>query len=191
MVPMKEGDESVLTGVYKVKLSDAPVTLKQPLDQDPHCIATIVSYNTAVGFGADGLTFDPDGNMYIGNFCDGTMHKIEFDAEGNATTEKPAPVWAKAPFMKSCDGIFFNKDDNKIYVADSIANAVQIVSLDGSVQCLAQEPTDDGANGKLDQPAEVLVRGREVIATNFDMPVPGGVNQTFEVPNGLSVIPLD
>ncbi len=191
MVPMKEGDKSVTTGVYKVKLSDTPLVLTQPLEDDPHCIAKILSYNTEVGFGADGLTFDSQGNLYIANFADGTLHKVEFDADGNVTTEMPVPVWAKAPFMKSCDGIFYCKKSDKIYVADSSANAVQVVSLDGSVQCLAQEPTDDGADGKLDQPCEVVIRDGDMIISNFDMPVPGGVNQTFEVPNGLSIIHMD
>jgi len=191
MVPMEEGDESVTTGVYKIDLADAPVTLKQPLEEDPHCIATILSYNTEVAFGADGLTFDSDGNMYIGNFADGTLHKVEFDDEGNVTSEMPVPIWAKAPFMKSCDGIFFCPHSETIYVADSIANAVQMVSLEGDVQCLAQEPTDDGLGGKLDQPAEVAIRDGDVIVSNFDMPVPGGVNQTFEVPNWLSIIRMD
>jgi hypothetical protein len=76
-------------------------------------------------------------------------------------------------------------------VADAQANAVQMVSMDGSVQCLAQELTDDGANGKLDQPSEVLVRGNDLIISNFDFPVEGGVNKHFEMPNFMSVIKIE
>jgi len=177
----------LVTGVYRIKLSDGPVELKKPLDKDPHCIATILTHNKEVGFGADGLCFDKDGNLYIGNFADGTLHKIEFNENGEPVTPRPAPVWSKAPFMKSCDGLFYDAKKDVILVADSLANAVQVVNLKGKVRCLAQEPTFDGAGGKLDQPCEA---GSEVIVSNFDMPVPGGVNTEFETPNCISVIKL-
>jgi hypothetical protein len=37
----------------------------------------------------------------------------------------------------------------------------------------------------------VLIRGREMIISNFDFPVPGGVNTKFEMPNTLSRLSLD
>ena len=37
----------------------------------------------ALALGADGLCFDKQGNAYVGNFAGGTVHKIEFDADGN------------------------------------------------------------------------------------------------------------
>jgi len=188
MVP---DSQPLVTGVYRIKLSEEPVELTRPLEKDPHCVATIVTFHPRVGFGADGLTFDSQGNLYIGNFADGTLHKIEFDAQGKPKTPRPAPVWSRAPFMRSCDGIFYDKKTDKIYVADSLANAVQMVSMDGRVQTLAQAPTDDGKDGKLDQPCEVVIRGNEMIVSNFDMPVEGGVNKKFEVPNCLSVIKMD
>lgn len=188
---MLPGTNPLVTGVYRIKLSEEPVELKQPLDKDPHCIGTILTYNEKVSFGADGLTFDPKGNLYIGNFADGTLHKIEFNEKGEPTTPRPAPIWAKAPFMKSCDGILYDQATDKIYVADSQANAIQMVGLDGSVQCYAQEPTDDGRDGKLDQPCEVVIRNGQMIISNFDMPVVGGVNKKFEVPNSLSVIKME
>ena len=136
----------------------------------------------------DGLTFDSKGNLYIGNFADGTLHQVKFDAQGNP---QPPTIFAQAPFMKSCDGIFCDLATDRIYVADSVANAVQVVTPRGRVFTLAQDPENDGTDGRLDQPAEVLIRGREVIASNFDFPVPGGVNTKFEVPNTLVRIPLD
>jgi hypothetical protein len=93
--------------------------------------------------------------------------------------------------MKSCDGLFCDQATGTIYVADSLANAVQAVAPDGTVTTLAEEPTDDGAGGKLDQPCEVLLRGKELIISNFDMPVEGGVNQKAERPQFMSVIRLD
>jgi sugar lactone lactonase YvrE len=190
MVPKKDPKDPLISGIFRVKLTEEGTKLKLPLTDDPHLVATMKSYNLDVGFGADGLTFDSKGNLYCGNFADGTLHKIEFDADGNPT-QKEAPVFARAPFMKSCDGIFCDLKTDKIYVADSLANAVQVVLPDGSVQTLAQDAENDGSGGRLDQPSEVLIRGREVVASNIDFPVPGGVNQTWDKPYTISVIKLD
>jgi len=189
MVP---GSKPLVSGVYRIGLDEErPVKLKRPLEEEPHLIATVLTHNAEVAFGADGLTFDSKGNMYIGNFADGTVHKVEFDEEGNPKNARPSPVWAKAPFMKSCDGIFCDLKTDKIYVADSLANAVQIVDTDGTVTLLARDPEGDGTDGRLDQPSEVVKRGNKIIAANFDFPVPGGVNTKYETPNTLCVIPLD
>lgn len=185
MVP---GSKPLVSGVFRVKLSEEGLELKQPLEKDPHLIATIESHNEKVGFGADGMTFDSQGRLYVGNFADGTLHRIEFDAQGQP---KPGVIFAKAPFMKSCDGIICDVKTDKIYIADSIANAIQVVSPDGSVQCLAQDPENNGAKGQLDQPCESVLRGNELIISNFDFPVPGGVNTKFEMPNTLVRITLD
>jgi sugar lactone lactonase YvrE len=186
MVP---DSKPLITGVYRIKLCEKrPVQLTRPLEKDPHCIATILTHNEKVPFGADGLCFDCDGNLYIGNFADGTVHKVAFDKEGNPVNARPAAIWAKADFMKSADGLFYDKKKKEIYVADSLANAIQIVSLSGKVKTLAQESTFDGKDGRMDQPCEALLRGRDVIISNFDMPVEGGVNTEFEVPNTISII---
>jgi sugar lactone lactonase YvrE len=185
MVP---GSKPLISGVYRIPLSKEGLELKRPLEQEPHLIATIKSYNEEVGFGADGLTFDSKGNMYIGNFADGTVHKVAFDADGEP---QPATIFARADFMKSCDGIFCDTKTDIIYVADSIANAVQMVYPDGSVKTLAQDPENDGTGGRLDQPCEVLIRDNEIIVSNFDFPVPGGVNTRYEAPNTVCRIPLD
>ena len=178
----------LISGIFRVKLDKEGTKLTLPLKDDPQLVATIETHNPDVGFGADGLTFDSKGNLYCGNFADGTLHKIEFDAEGKV---KSNTIFAKVPQMKSCDGIFCDLKTDKIYVADSLANAVQVVSPDGTVTTLVQDVESDGENGRLDQPCEVLIRGKELIISNFDMPVTGGVNTKFETPNTVSVFPLD
>ncbi len=188
MVP---DSKPLLTGVYRFKLDEIkenPVTLTQPLEKDPHTIAVIETHNPDVGFGADGLTMDSKGNLYIGNFADGTVHKVSFDEQGNPS--KPE-IFGKAPFMKSADGVFCDLATDKIYVADSLANAVQVISPDGTVETLVVDPEEsDGLNGRLDQPCEVLIRGDEMLISNFDMPTPGGVNTKFETPNTIVCLKL-
>jgi len=185
MVP---DSKPLISGVYRIPLSEEGLELKRPLEKEPHLIATIKTYNEKVGFGADGMAFDSKGNLYIGNFADGTVHKVAFDADGKP---QPAILFAKADFMKSCDGLFCDTKTDVIYVADSLANAVQMVYPDGSVKTLAKDPENEGTDGRLDQPCEVLIRGKELIVSNFDFPVEGGVNTKFEAPNTVCRIPLD
>jgi sugar lactone lactonase YvrE len=185
MVP---GTDPLITGVFRFRLDEEGVALKQPLQEDPHLLVTTETKNVAIGFGADGLTFDSRGNLYIADFADGVIRRVTFDREMQPS--KPR-MFAKAPFMKSCDGIFCDVTTDKIYVADSMANAVQLVYPDGRVCTLAQQPESDGTGGRLDQPCEVLIRGDEILISNFDFPVPGGVNTKFEVPNTICTIPLD
>ena len=61
--------------------------------------------------------------------------------------------------------------------------------LKASVAALATTVVMTG--GALDQPCEVIVRGKELIVVNFDMPFPGIVNTKFDKPYTLSVIKLD
>lgn len=185
---LEPGSKPLTSGVFRFKLGEEKVRLKSPLSEDPHLIATIKTYNEKIPFGADGATFDEKGNLYIGNFADGTMHKMAFDKNGKVVSNE---IFAKAAIMKSCDGIWYDARTKKIYVADSMANAVQMVSLDGTVQTLAQDENNDGAGGRLDQPCEVVVRGKEVIVSNMDFPVPGGVNTTFDKPYTMSIIKLE
>jgi len=188
---MEPETKPLVTGVFKIKLGEGePVKLNKPLIDDPHLIATIETLNPNVGFGADGLCFDKNGNLYVGNFADGTTHKIEFNEDGTTKIDPktPTPIWAKADFMKSCDGLFYDAPRERILCADSLANAVQAIDLEGNVTTIAAETTFDGANGKMDQPCEVLMRGDDMIISNFDMPVDGGVNTEFETPNCISII---
>jgi len=184
---LEPDSKPLASGVFRFKLGEEKVKLATPLKDDPHLIATIKTFNEKIPFGADGATFDDAGNLYLGNFADGTIHKLVLDRKGKVIANT---IFAKASFMRSCDGIFYDRRTKKIYVADSMANAVQMVSPDGTVQTLAQDTDNDGSGGRLDQPCEVVVRGSEVIVSNMDFPVPGGVNTKFDKPYTMSFIKL-
>jgi sugar lactone lactonase YvrE len=179
------------SGVFRFSMEElekGPVELAEDVTKDPHFLDIINVYDKELPLGADGLCFDGEGHLYIGNFADGTVHQFTFDAGGSVATNK---VFARAEFMKSADGVVFDPLRKVIYVADSRANAIQIVALDGTVSTLAQNGDTDGLDGGMDQPCEPLLRGREVIVSNMDWPVPGCVNQTYNKPATLSVIKLD
>ena len=178
------------SGVFRFSLdefSQGPIALAKDETSDPHFLAAIATHDTGLPLGADGLCFDAAGNLYIGNFADGTIHRFEFDEAGRVRTNV---VFARADFMRSADGLFLDRASGVIYVADSRANAVQMVFPNGSVKALVQNGDTDGRDGGLDQPCEVLLRGRELIVSNMDWPVPGCINQTYNPPATLSVIRL-
>jgi sugar lactone lactonase YvrE len=180
-------DSKPLTsGVLRFKLGEEGVTLTRPLSEDPHLVATLTTENEKVKVGADGMTFDAEGNMYVGNFGDGLVHKFSFGADGKAT----GSVFARSEKMKSADGLFYHQPSRQIIVADFMANAILAVGADGSVRGLASNP-DGAPKGALDSPCEAVVRGNQVIVSNMDMPFGPSINQKFERPAVLSVFPLE
>jgi len=180
-----------LSGVFRFRLKDledAVIVLAEELLHDPHLIAVLETYDKTAPLGADGLCMDHQGNLYVGNVYDGTVHRIRFDQDGNVVANE---IFAKSESMKSADGLFFDSKRQVIYVADPRANAVHVVHLDGRVVTLAQNGDTDGKDGSLDMPVEVLVRGNELIVSNMDWPLPGCINSTFDPPATLSVIDLE
>jgi sugar lactone lactonase YvrE len=186
---LEEGSQPLTSAVMRFKLDEENVQLATPLKGDPHIIATFKSYKKDWGFGADGIAFDSKGNLFVGLFGEGEMYKITFDPSGKVASNK---LFAKAPGLKTCDGMSCDPRTDKLYVADSAANAVQVISPDGSVQTLAQNgDIKNKLQGKLDQPCEALVRGNTIVVSNMDWPFPGFVNTKWQMPATLSVIKLD
>jgi len=179
--------DPLVSGVFRFRMGEACIELTTPLESDPHLIGKIVSF-TDSGYGADGLCFDDDGNLYCGNFADGTIHRFTFGVDDDVTSNI---VWVNDPTMKCADGLFFDAKDQRIIVADMIQNAIHFVYMDGRVETLAMNGDTNGADGSLDQPCEAIRRGNEIIVSNMDWPFPGIVNTTWEKPYTLSVIRLE
>lgn len=186
-------DEPAISSVYKFSLSElnAGTVKLKPLGTDPHLIArlkTTPNHREDVA-GADGLTFDSKGNLYIASFGDGKIHKLTFDADGNVATQS---VFVDMPKRLPCaDGIFCDLTTDEIYITDSEQNAIHILAPDGSLTTLWMNGDTNGADGGLDQPCEPIIRGDELIIANFDMPFPGLKNSAFDKPYTISVIKLN
>ena len=176
----------LVSGIFRFKIGEEAIEVKTPLTDDPHLIGTIKTFGE-IGYGADGLCFDDDGNLYCGNFGDGTIHKLTFDEQDNVTSNT---VWVKNEKMKCADGLFYDAVDKRIICADMIQNAIQLIYLDGRVETLAVNGDTDGADGGIDQPCEAIRRGDEVIISNMDWPFPGVVNTTWDKPYTISVVKL-
>lgn len=180
--------DPLISAVLRFRLDEENVQLTTPLEDDPHIIATFESYKTAWPFGADGIAFDSKGNLFVGTFGDGVMYKLELDENGKVISKKE---FAKAPFMINCDGMSCDKRTDKLYVADSAANAIQIINPDGTVETLAEnDDVTDKKSGLMDQPCEALVRGDTIVVSNMDWPFPGFKNSGYQLPATLSVIKL-
>ncbi|MCH7224881.1 hypothetical protein [Haloferula sp. A504] len=190
----EEAGTKLVSGVYAIpmkELEKGAVKLAQPTPttHDPRLIAR---YETSgrIGFGADGLTFDGEGNLYCSIFEDGLIYRTRFGDDGEAGRPE---LFAKAAVMKSADGIEWRAADNRIYVADMLANAVQVVSMDGSVETLHRNGDTDGVGGLLDQPCEVLVDGDRLVVVNMDWwwDCEWLTNSKTDVPFNVSVIGLE
>ena len=137
---------------------------------------------------SNGLYFDKKGNLYVGNFGDGTLHKITFDAVGEVDSTS---IFAKSECMRTTDGICID-DDGNIYVADFSENAVCKVSPDGEVTVIARSGDCDGSKGGLDQPGEPIVWGDKLVVTCFDKVTgPDKVNTGHDKPYTIAYIDMD
>jgi len=185
---LEEGSNPLTSAVLRFKIGEEGVALKSPLKDDPHVITTFKSYTRQYLFGADGIAFDGKGNLFVGLFGDGIMFKITFDPAGNV---KSNTQFARAPRMACCDGMSCDRRTDKLYVADSVNNAIQVISPDGSVKTLASNgDVKNKLTGQMDQPCEALVRGDTIVVSNMDWPFPGMKNKKFQMPATLSVISL-
>lgn len=205
MLPkIKRADGLLVSGVYCFGLGDRLVKVTNTL-ADPHLLFTIVTRNRDCQYGADGLAFDSQGNLLVGNFGDGALHKITFDDQGKVTREQ---VFVQTDFqvpmsdqefaakmtraaMRTTDGICIDERDN-VYVADFSNNAVCRVDPSGSITVLAQSPDCDGSQGGLDQPGEPIWWNGKLVVTCFDVVTgPDKVNTRHDRPYTIAFLELE
>jgi len=184
---VKDPSGLLMSCVYKFSLDDENVEVTNTLD-DPNIWTTFLTYNLDVQYGADGIVFDKEGNLYVGNFGDGAVHKIVPNPDG---TVKSNEVWAKDPErLQSTDGMIFD-DEGNLYIADFSANAIGMVTPDGKVTRLAQSPDTDGLNGEIDQPSEPIVWNGKLVISCFDLVTgPDKVNTKHELPATVCYLDL-
>ncbi len=179
--------KQLVSGVYRFNATDRDIKVNNDAS-DPSLLIQFKTLNMDCQYGLDGLSFDSHGTLFVGNFGDGTLHRITFEADGNVAS---CDLFAKSRHMRTTDGICMDADDN-IYVADFSENAVCKVTPKGKVTVLARSADCDGSQGGLDQPGEPIVRGNELIVSCFDMVTgPDKVNTGHDTPYTVAVIPLD
>lgn len=177
----------LVSGVYCFDKNDRNIKVTNTL-KDKNLITTVITKNKEVQYGLDGIVFDKKGNLYVGNFGDGSIHKITFDKKGDVTGNK---IWAHDPSqLRTTDGMCMD-DDGNIWVADFSENAVARVNKKGRIQRIAQSPDCDGSDGGLDQPGEPIVWNGLVIVSCFDIVTgPDKVNTKHDKPYTLAKLQL-
>lgn len=180
---VKDPSGLLVSCVYRFGLDDENIAITNTLG-DRDILTTFLTHNKDIQYGADGIEFDKAGNLYVGNFGDGAVHKITFKDDGS---EKNNAVWARDPGqLKSTDGMIIDSEGN-IYIADFCANAVAKIAPNGKVTRIAQSPDTDGLNGELDQPGEPIIWQDRLVLTCFDLVTgPQMVNTKHEMPATLS-----
>ncbi len=188
MHPVKREDGLLVSGVYRFSVEEENVEIHNDLT-DKNLLCTFVTSNRDCQYGADGICFDAEGNLFVGNFGDGEIYKITFDAEGNVKTNLP---FAKnAAELQSTDGICFDAEGN-MYVADFSANAVAKITPDGTVKRLASSPDTDGLHGELNQPGEPIMYNGKLLLSCFNLVTgPDKVNQSHTMPCTVAYLDMD
>lgn len=172
------------------ELNKGPVHLK-PKTKDPHVLAmfTTTVNETGIDNGADGLDYDSQGRFYTGSYGDGTLYRVTLKPDG--TLARQEAVTVAGPKIPCIDGLVIDRATDKAYLCVSRLNSIDVVDLKtGAHTVLARNGDTNGAGGRLDQPAEVLLKGKQLIISDFDKPDKKFVNTKSDAPHTESVIDL-
>ncbi len=188
MERQKTESGKLMSCVYRFPLDAEGIHCTNTL-ADPDILLTFITENPKCQYGVDGIVFDREGNLYIGNFGDGAVHKITFYEDGRVKENR---IWAKDPEnLKSTDGMTIDRFGN-IYVADFSANAIARIAPDGTVRRMACSPDTDGFHGELDQPGEPIVWNDKIIVSCFDLVTDEDkVNTAHELPATMAMLDIE
>lgn len=182
---VKDPSGYLVSCVYRFPIEAEQIHVTNTLT-DEQILCTFLTANPICQYGADGIEIDPEGNLYVGNFGDGTVYKIIFNEDGSVKENKP---WARDPAnLKSTDGMIMDKNGN-LFVADFSANAIAMITPDAKVTRIAQSPDSTGFNGELDEPGEPILWHGRLVVSCFDLVTdPDKVNTAHEIPATLAQI---
>jgi len=176
------------SGVYRFKYTEfrgTPITLKHDA-QDEHLVVKLYTYSKEWAVGANGLAFDAEGRMLVCNFGEASIERFTLGVHGDVRKRE---VVARGDGMLSTDGMKVCPKTGEIYVADFAADAVHKVCPEtGKVTTIWQNDVNlGGADGLLDKPSEVCLRGSRVYIANIDLPFAGN---EYDEAHTISVIDL-
>jgi sugar lactone lactonase YvrE len=175
------------SGIYRFNVTDRNIKVQNTLN-DKQLIFTTTTKNPTVQFGLDGLAFDSDGNLFTANLGDGIVYKLLIDNKGNVQS---AETYAHVPSTARPDGMALDKNGN-LYLAGFANNQIFKIDQNKKVSMIADYPDNDGSNGQLDQPADLIVYGSKLIISNFDLMKGKGIRNTkHDKPYTLSSIDLN
>lgn len=186
--PIHHESGKLVSGVYRFALDEENVKVNNDLS-DKNLFATFVTENPDCQYGADGIVFDREGNLYVGNFGDASINRITFREDGSLLENKT--IAKDFSQLESTDGMIFD-ENGSLYIADFNANAIGMMTPGGTIRRIAQSPDSDGLHGELNQPGEPIVWDGRIIASCFDLVTgPGKVNTGHSMPATLAQLELE
>lgn len=179
--------EKTVSGVYRFKVTDKNIKVNNNR-LDKNLIYTSITQNPKRQFGLDGLVFNKKGELFVGNLGDATIYKLTLNSTGKVVKDE---IYAKLPINAAPDGINIDNEGN-LYVAGFARNQIFKIDTNKNVQLLAEYPDNNGADGALDQPADVIVYHAKLIISNFDLMTGNGmINSKHDKPYTISYIDLN
>jgi len=178
-------DNERKSGIYRfntTELNSKPVTLDID-NRGQYLIHEMeLDKNIPNGVGADGLDFDASGNLYVGNFGNGTITKI---TPGNGTSGQEVTRLIKDNVLTGCDGILFDRSSNSLLIANFLHNSILQYELSTNKLSTLWRNDDALCNANLDCPCDLAIINNKLIVVNFDT-YTTPANKTLDNCNTLS-----
>jgi hypothetical protein len=141
---------------------------------------------TEPGVGVDGLDFDTQGNLYVGNFSGGTITKITFK---QGSSKPLVTAIAKDKALIGCDGIFFDKSSNALLIANFLENSILQYALTTNRLTQLWKNGDAACTADLDCPCDLAIVNERLVVVNFDT-YTTNANKTVDSCNTISVLKI-
>lgn len=184
---VKHPSGKLVSGVYRFRLEDENIDVTNTLE-DPNLLTTYLTENPDDQYGVDGIEFDHNGDLLVGNFGDGAVYRVRFNEDLSVRSNE---LWVQdRERLESTDGMIMDEEGN-LYIADFCANAIVKILPDGTVTKLCQNGDTDGFRGELDEPGEPIIWNGKLIVSCFDAVTNDlVVNTKCEFPATLAQITL-
>lgn len=178
--------EKNTSGVYRFLLSDRNIEVKGD-SADANLIFTTQTQNPRRQFGLDGLLFDKKGNLLVGDFGDGIIYQLKLK-DGEVVKKE---IYATVPDSTGIDGMVLDKKGN-LFVAGFSQNEIWKIDANRKTKVIAKYPDNNGENGELDQPVDLVIYDGKLIISNFDLMTDSDMmNRSHGKPYTLCYIKLD
>ena len=186
---VKTESGKLMSCVYCFRLDDHDIHCTNTL-ADENIICTFITENPKCQYGVDGIIFDREGRLIIGNFGDGSIWRLTLSAKGDKIIDKE--LWCvDTDNLLTTDGMTMD-DHGNIYVADFSANAIGRISPEGKITRIAQSPDCTGWEGGLDEPGEPCFWNGKLVVSCFDCVVDDQkVNTAHEIPATMAELEVE
>ncbi len=178
-------DNERKSGIYRFSINDfnKPIAVS-PQNRSKYLLHEMtLDKDTPNGVGTDGLDFDARGDLYVGNFSNGTITRISLD---NGSAKPSLSTLIKHSSLVGCDGIFFDKKSNSLLIANFMENSILQYRLSDNQLTTLWKNDDAACDAALDCPCDLAVIDGKLVVVNFDT-YTTNANKTIDNCNTISV----